>query len=132
LCRSLRSKSLWQKDAEYQVEKLISSNELLSGQLKARAFIKQKAAGEYRGADGGDADGEDNMPRGARTNVGRIYRSKRWAKRWAKGRRVKKVTGGYKIMSGKKRTPAQERAHRRKKYRRRKRRSNKTRLNNFV
>lgn len=71
------------------------------------------------------------MPRRARTNVGKIYRSKRWAKRWAKGRPVKKVQGGYEIMPGRKRTAAQERAHRRKKYRRKKR-SRRKRSNDFI
>lgn len=42
------------------------------------------------------------MPRGARTNVGKVYRAKRWAKRWARGRPVRKVKGGYKILPGKK------------------------------
>lgn len=70
------------------------------------------------------------MPCGARTNVGKIYRSKRWAKRWAKGRPVKKVPGGYKIMPGQKRTMAQERAHRRKKRRKKKRRRKQS--NDFI
>lgn len=29
--------------------------------------------------------------------VGRVYRSKRWAKRWAKDRPIRKVKGGWKI-----------------------------------
>jgi len=35
--------------------------------------------------------------------VGRTYKSKRWAKRWAEGRPIRKVKGGYKILKGKKR-----------------------------
>ena len=30
--------------------------------------------------------------------VGKIYRSKKWAKRWAAGRPIRKVKGGYKIL----------------------------------
>jgi len=30
--------------------------------------------------------------------VGKVFRAKRWAKRWAEGRPVKKVKGGWKIM----------------------------------
>lgn len=32
-----------------------------------------------------------------RTVVGKKYKSKKWAKRWAKGRPIRKVKGGYKI-----------------------------------
>ncbi|MCJ7546803.1 MAG: hypothetical protein MUP30_08265 [Deltaproteobacteria bacterium] len=32
-----------------------------------------------------------------RTNLGKTYRSKRWAKRWARGRPVRKVKGGWRI-----------------------------------
>lgn len=42
------------------------------------------------------------MPKGARTVVGKVFREKRWARRWAKGRPVRKVAGGYKIMPGRK------------------------------
>lgn len=42
------------------------------------------------------------MPCG-RGNVGKVYSSKRWAERWAMGRPVHKVSGGYKIMPGRKR-----------------------------
>lgn len=72
------------------------------------------------------------MPPRARTNVGKVYRSKRWAERWAKGRPVRKVAGGWQIGKGKKRTPAQERAHRRRKYRGRRHRTNQVTLDNFV
>lgn len=41
------------------------------------------------------------MPCKKRTIVGRIYKTKRWAKRWAGGRVIRKVKGGYRI--GKKR-----------------------------
>lgn len=34
---------------------------------------------------------------GRRSLIGRIYRSKKWAKRWARGRPVRKVKGGYRI-----------------------------------
>jgi hypothetical protein len=37
------------------------------------------------------------MPCGRRSLVGRTYRSKMWARRWAMGRPVRKVRGGYKI-----------------------------------
>jgi len=40
------------------------------------------------------------MPCPRRTVVGRVFRSKRWARRWAKGRPVSKVVGGYKIGKG--------------------------------
>jgi len=45
------------------------------------------------------------MPRGARTNVGKVYSKKRWAKRWAKGRPVRRVRNGWKIMPGRKTRP---------------------------
>lgn len=40
------------------------------------------------------------MACGRRSLVGRTYRSKRWARRWAKGRPVAKVKGGYRIGKG--------------------------------
>jgi len=40
------------------------------------------------------------MPCARRSPVGKVYRSKRWAKRWAKGRPIRKVKGGYKISKG--------------------------------
>lgn len=43
------------------------------------------------------------MPRGARTVVGKVFKEKRWAKRWAKGRPVRKVRRGYRIGLGRKR-----------------------------
>ncbi len=52
-------------------------------------------------------------PRGTRTVVGRVFRAKRWAKRWARGRPVKRVKGGWQVSPGRKRTPAQELVHRR-------------------
>jgi hypothetical protein len=39
---------------------------------------------------------------GKRSLVGRIFKIKRWALRWAKGRSVRKVAGGWKILSRKK------------------------------
>jgi hypothetical protein len=48
---------------------------------------------------------------GGHSLVGRVYRSKRWAKRWAKGRSVRKVVGGWKI-GGKKRTHSTRRKRR--------------------
>lgn len=45
-----------------------------------------------------------NIPKGARTNVGKVYRQKRWAKRWAIGRPIRKVKGGWKIMPGRKKS----------------------------
>lgn len=38
-----------------------------------------------------------------RTLVGRTYRSKRWARRWAAGRPVRRVKGGWRIGKGRKR-----------------------------
>lgn len=32
-----------------------------------------------------------------RTIVGRVYKSKRWAKRFAKGRKIRKTKKGYRI-----------------------------------
>ncbi len=43
------------------------------------------------------------MPKGRRTVVGRTFKKKRWARRWAKGRKVAKVKGGYTIRKGRKR-----------------------------
>jgi len=37
-----------------------------------------------------------------RTVVGSTYKSKRWAKRFAAGRPVRKVKGGYRIQKGRK------------------------------
>lgn len=42
------------------------------------------------------------MPCGKKSLVGRTYRSKRWAKRFAQGRPVRKVKKGYKIGKGRK------------------------------
>ncbi len=38
----------------------------------------------------------------ARTVVGNVYRSKRWAERWARGRPVRRVRGGWTIGKGRK------------------------------
>jgi len=38
----------------------------------------------------------------ARSLVGRVYKSKRWAKRFADGRPIKKVKNGWKILAGRK------------------------------
>lgn len=38
-----------------------------------------------------------------KTNVGKVYRSKRWARRWAVGSPIRKVKGGWKILAGRKR-----------------------------
>jgi hypothetical protein len=35
------------------------------------------------------------------SNVGKTFKSKRWARRWAKGRPVRKVKGGWKIYARK-------------------------------
>lgn len=51
-------------------------------------------------------------PRGARTLVGRVFKAERWAKRWARGRPIRKVKGGWQILAGRKRTPTQERVAR--------------------
>lgn len=40
---------------------------------------------------------------GRRSNVGRVYKQKRWAKRFAAGRPVQRVKGGYRIGRGRKR-----------------------------
>lgn len=40
---------------------------------------------------------------GKRTLVGRTYKRKRWAKRWARGRPTRKVKKGYRIGKGRKR-----------------------------
>ncbi len=45
--------------------------------------------------------------------VGRVFQVKRWAKRWARGRPVRRVKGGWAVQAGRKRTPLQEAAHRR-------------------
>jgi len=37
-----------------------------------------------------------------RTSVGKTFKSKRWARRWAKGRPVYKVKGGWRIGKGSK------------------------------
>jgi hypothetical protein len=37
-----------------------------------------------------------------RTSAGKVYRSKRWAKRFACGRKVRKVRGGWRIGRGRK------------------------------
>ena len=34
-----------------------------------------------------------------RSIVGRIYKAKRWAKRFGRGRAIRKVKGGYKIVA---------------------------------
>lgn len=34
-----------------------------------------------------------------RSNLGKVYKRKSWAKRWARGRPIKKVPGGWKIMA---------------------------------
>jgi len=43
-----------------------------------------------------------------RSNVGKVYRLKRWAVSFAKGRPVRKVPGGYKILPKKKGNPNPE------------------------
>jgi hypothetical protein len=40
------------------------------------------------------------MSCGKKSLVGRVYRSKRWAKRFAQGRPVKKTKGGWRIGRG--------------------------------
>lgn len=37
------------------------------------------------------------MAKKVRSNLGKVYRSKKWAERWAAGRPVRKVPGGWKI-----------------------------------
>jgi len=43
-----------------------------------------------------------------RSNLGKVYRLKKWAVRFAKGRPVRKVKGGYKIYPKKKGNPTPE------------------------
>jgi len=46
--------------------------------------------------------------RRVRSNLGKVYRLKKWAVRFAKGRPVRKVKGGYKIYPKKKGNPNPE------------------------
>jgi len=43
-----------------------------------------------------------------KSNLGKVYRLKKWAVRFAKGRPVRKVKGGYKIYRKKKGNPSPE------------------------
>jgi len=49
-----------------------------------------------------------------RTNLGKVYRKKSWAKRWARGRPVKKVKKGYKIMARRKRRKSGRKTYKKK------------------
>jgi len=37
-----------------------------------------------------------------RSNLGNVYKTKAWAERWARGRPVRKVEGGWQIMAKRK------------------------------
>lgn len=39
-----------------------------------------------------------------RSNLGNVYKTKRWAERFARGRPVRRVPGGWKIYAGRKKT----------------------------
>ncbi|MFZ2148843.1 MAG: hypothetical protein WAV28_16640 [Sedimentisphaerales bacterium] len=55
-----------------------------------------------------------------RSNLGNVYRSKRWAERWARGRPIRKVPGGWMICRGRRR-----KARKGQKYKSRKKRKSK-------
>ena len=48
-----------------------------------------------------------------KSNVGNVYRSKRWAKRWARGRPIRKVPGGWMICRGRRKKRSRKKKRRR-------------------
>lgn len=49
-----------------------------------------------------------------RSNLGRVYKRKSWADRWARGRPVRKVPGGFKIMAKRRRKTSGRKTYKKK------------------
>ena len=54
------------------------------------------------------------MTKTIRSNLGRVYERKSWAVRWARGRPIRKVPGGWKIMAKKRRKKSRKKTYKKK------------------